>query len=107
MLLAALTLLAAPVAGRPGQVAAAVPDHQAQMMMSGHCRPAPSNGRNGHRSAIPSCCHSAFVPAAICPSAPDVAAPAHERPLLAARPAPVRVSFHGEIETPPPRSSHP
>jgi hypothetical protein len=80
----------------------AVPDHQIQMMETGHCKSIPS----GHddKSDGKSCCISMLMGLAVAPSAPVAE--------TAERPSPpvfvVRTLHHpylGEIATPPPRIS--
>ena len=105
MLFAALLALAvffSPAITSVAAAQAAVPDHQMQMMESGHCHSTPS----GHheKSDGKNCCISFFVGLAVGPSAP-LAEPA----LPASPPVCFLTAFHqsylGEIATPPPRLS--
>src|SRR6266404_750339 len=100
--LIALALLFAPAATSAAAAHSGVPDHQMQMMESGHCSSMPSSGHDkpdGH-----SCCISLFVAMAAAPSAPSAeitppaSAPVGLLPTL-------HLPYLGEIATPPPRHS--
>src|SRR6266481_4705890 len=67
--LIALALLFAPAATSAVAAHSGVPDHQMQMMESGHCSSMPSSGHDkpdGH-----SCCSYAFLAMSVAPSAPS------------------------------------
>lgn len=105
MLFTALLALAVFLSPAVTSIAAAhatVPDHQMQMMESGHCDSMPS----GHhqKSDGKSCCISVFVGLTVEPSAP-LAEPA----IAVSPPLYFLAAFHqpypGEIATPPPRHS--
>ena len=81
---------------------AAVPDHQMQMMESGHCDSAPSG--HGEKSDGNSCCVSVFVGLAVEPSAPVSEAALTGSPPVNFLPA-FTHRYVGEIATPPPRHS--
>ena len=105
--LVAMAVLFAPAMTRAGQAFAAVPDHHAQMMQSGHCKMAPSHSSDGERSskndkAGMSCCISMCMAVAVTPPAPLAVVPTH----AAAPTFPLTHQYHGliaEIATPPPR----
>ena len=105
--LVAMAVLFAPAMARAGEAFAAVPDHHAQMMQSGHCKSAPSHSGDGESSdrdktAGMTCCISMCMAVAVTPAAPPQAVRLHE----AAATFPVTDQYHGciaEIATPPPR----
>lgn len=106
--LVALAVLFAPALTRAGEAFAAVPDHHAQMMQSGHCKAAPSNvGEDGKSSdkdkaAGKNCCVSMCMAVAIAPAAPPKPVTLHG----SAATFPLTTQYHGciaEIATPPPR----
>jgi len=106
-LLVAVAVLFAPALTRAGEAFAAVPDHHAQMMQSGHCKIAPSQSGDddkspSHEKAGKTCCISMCMAVAVTPPA---------RATAVAMPAPsptfpLTHQYHGciaEIATPPPR----
>jgi hypothetical protein len=106
-LLVAAAVLLAPALTRAGEAFAAVPDHHAQMMQSGHCKTVPSHSGDDNKSsdrdkAGMTCCVSLCMAVAETPSAPAAAVA-----MLAASPTfPLTHQYHGciaEIATPPPR----
>lgn len=105
--LVAMALLFAPAMTRAGEAFAAVPDHHAQMMKSGHCKAAPStSGDDGkssdHDKAGMNCCISMCMAVAVAPPAPATAVAMH----AAAPTFQLTHQYHGciaEIATPPPR----
>ena len=99
--LIALAVLFAPAVTSAAAANAAVPDHQMQMMESGHCKSIPSghNKSDGH-----SCCISISLGLTVAP-----AAPLAEFESLVSAPVSFIPTLHrpylGEIATPPPRPS--
>ena len=99
--LIALAVLFAPAVTSAAAANAAVPDHQMQMMDSGHCKSIPSSHdkSDGH-----SCCISIFLGLAAARSVPL----AEIKPLVSP-PVSFIPTLHrpylGEIATPPPRHS--
>lgn len=106
-ILVAVAVLFAPALTRAGEAFAAVPDHHAQMMQSGHCKTAPSHSGDGdkssdHDKAGMNCCISMCMAVAVTPPAPAAAMAMH----AASSTFPVTHQYHGciaEIATPPPR----
>lgn len=104
--LLAIAVLFAPAVARAGEALAAVPDHHAQMMQSGHCKVAPSSSDDGKSSksekAGMTCCISMCMAVAVTLPALAEAITAHaETPTF-----PLTHQYHGliaEIATPPPR----
>lgn len=104
----ALAVLFAPSLTRAGEAFAAVPDHQMQMMDSGHCNSAPSHsGGNdeppgGDEAGAKSCCMSMCMGVATVASAPPEKLVLHgPAPTLA-----LATQYRGriaEIATPPPK----
>ena len=99
--LIALAVLFAPAMTTAAAASAAVPDHQMQMMESGHCKSIPSahDKSDGH-----SCCISVFLGLAVAPSARF----AEFKPLVSPPVSPIPTlhrPYLGEIATPPPRHS--
>ena len=111
-LFVAIAVLFAPAMTRAGEVMAAVPDHQMQMMDSGHCKSPPStdnpytakHGKSGghDKAKDKSCCMAMCMAVALSPSAVESGDAVHS-----ALPTYALVSqYHGritEIATPPPR----
>ena len=108
-ILVAIAVLFAPAFSRAGEALAAVPDHQAQMMASGHCQSMASTsgdheGSSDYDKADKSCCISMCMAVALATPAPAAAAVMHDS--VTSFPAPNR--YHGlpaEIATPPPRAA--
>lgn len=107
-ILVALAVLFAPNLTRAGEAFAAVPDHHAQMMESGHCKAAPSHAADPDgspdqdKAADQSCCISMCLAVAAAPPAPPESAAMHG----SAATYPLAPQYHGciaEIATPPPR----
>jgi hypothetical protein len=97
-----LAVLFAPAVTSAAAARAGVPDHQVQMMESGHCTFMPTSGHDkpdGH-----SCCVSLFLGLTAALSSPLV-----ELTRPAARPISFVPTLHGaylgEIATPPPRQA--
>ena len=111
-LFVAIAVLFAPSMTRAGQVMAAVPDHQMQMMDSGHCKSPPStdnpdtakHGKSGShdKGKDKSCCMAMCMAVALSPPLSESGDSVH-----AALPTfPLLSQYHGritEIATPPPR----
>ena len=111
-LFVAIAVLFAPAMTRAGEALAAVPDHQIQMMDSGHCKSPPSTGNSdtakheksgSHDKAKgTSCCMAMCMAVALSPPVSDADDTVH-----AALPTfPLLSQYHGritEIATPPPR----
>lgn len=118
-LLVAIAVLFAPALTRTGAAFAAIPDHQLQMMESGHCTSSPAaadsdtsiagqKAGGDHKSpgadkaAGKNCCISMCTAVAVSAPAADQAVPIHgSGPLFA-----LLNQYHGritEIATPPPR----
>ena len=111
-LFVAIAVLFAPAMTRAGEALAAVPDHQMQMMDSGHCKSPPSTDNpatakheksgSHDKAKDKSCCMAMCMAVALSPpiSEPD-------EPVHAALPTfPLLSQYHGritEIATPPPR----
>ena len=99
--LIALAVLFAPAVTSAAAVNAAVPDHQMQMMESGHCKSIPS----GHdKSDGHSCCISVFLGLAAARSAPFAEIKPLASPLVSFIPT-LHRPYLAEIATPPPRDS--
>ena len=103
----AVAVLFAPALTRAGEAFAAVPDHYAQMMQSGHCKTAPFHSgdddkSSDHNKAGMTCCISMCMAVAVTPPTPAASVV-----MLAASPTfPLTHQYHGlitEIATPPPR----
>ena len=112
-LFVAIAVLFAPAMTRAGEALAAVPDHQMQMMDSGHCKSPPSTNNpdtsarhdksTGHDKAMgKTCCMAMCMAVALSPPVAEA-----EDIVHAALPAfPLLSQYHGritEIATPPPR----
>lgn len=98
----AVALLFAPAMSRAGEAFAAMPDHHAQMLASGHCKEAPSNSTDDYTSSDRDCCMSMCMAVAVAPGAPSEAAQVHGGRTT----FPATKRYHGciaEIATPPPR----
>jgi len=104
----AVAVLFAPALTRAGEAFAAVPDHHAQMMESGHCKAPPSHSADPDRqsdqdkAAGQSCCISMCMAVAAAPPEPAESAAMHG----SAATFPLTRQYHGcvaEIATPPPR----
>lgn len=105
-LVLAMAVMFAPAMTRAGAAFAAVPDHQMQMMESGHCKAAPSDSSgtpsDHDKKAAGGCCMSMCMAVAVAPAAPSDAATIHAASTTFAAPK----RYHGciaEIATPPPR----
>lgn len=101
-LLVAIGVLLAPAFTRAGEAFAAVPDHHAQMLRTGHCEmPSDETGKS-EQSAAKTCCMSMCM--AVTLEVPR--GPGHEL-MLASMPAHKLQAFQlgapPEIATPPPR----
>ena len=106
--LVAIAVLFAPALTRAGEAFAAVPDHHAQMMQSGHCKSAPSDSSgksSGHdKAAGMTCCISMCMAVAVATPVPEAAVPVHDSVTSFS----LTERYHGlpaEIATPPPRRS--
>lgn len=107
-MLLAVAVLIAPALTRAGEAQAAVPDHHAQIMPSGHCQPDQSGADAGkgqsthHGKAGKDCCLAACTAFAVQPASALVGGLDHKSPALFAIPL-----FHAgtpaELATPPPR----
>ena len=100
--LMAIAVLLGPVLTHGSAAAAAIPDHHAQMMASGHCEAPLSELPGEDTTGAMTCCIAlcSAVPAA--PPAPLSEAPLERAPLLSAV-STAHVSYLAEIATPPPR----
>lgn len=101
-ILAALAVLFAPALTSAAAASAAVPDHQMQMMDTGHCKSMPASSHDkgdGH-----SCCISMFVGLTAAPSAPLAEVEPVASPPVSFIPT-LHRPYLGEIATPPPRPS--
>lgn len=101
-LMVALAVLFAPAMSR-GEALAAVPSHDMQMMVAGHCHSPVSNMADHHERDM-SCCNAASIGVEAAIAVP----PAQVEAGLAPASLPVPVlhrPFLGELATPPPRSA--
>lgn len=100
--LMAVAVLLGPVFTHASAAAAAVPDHQMQMMESGHCKPAQSDSSDEQTNDAMTCCIAlcSAVPAA--PPAPLGESALEPVATVVAVDA-MHLSYLGEIATPPPR----
>ena len=100
--LMAVAVLLGPVLTHAGAAAAAVPDHQMQMMESGHCEPLQSDPTDEQTTDAMTCCIAlcSAVPAA--PPAP-LGETALEPVATVVAVDAGHLSYLGEIATPPPR----
>lgn len=108
-ILIAFAMLLAPVVARTGEALAAVPDHQGQMMMSGHCKAEPVSGGDDEASdhgmaAGKACCVSMCMAVAVTPTAP-VADKLFERVPAVFLTRSLQEIPPAELATPPPRLS--
>jgi hypothetical protein len=100
--LLALALLFAPALASAAAAHIAVPDHQMQMMETGHCKSVPSS--HDDKSDGKSCCISMCMAVAIAPSVPaDAPEARHDTVYFVV--AQAWHGFLGEIATPPPRTA--
>lgn len=106
--LIALAVLLAPALSRSGAAFAAVPDHHAQMMQSGHCKAAPSSvgemdkSSDMTKSAGKNCCMATCMAVAITPGAPQKPVALHGSSATFSLTTQYRDCI-AEIATPPPR----
>ena len=101
--LVAIAVLFAPALTRAGEAFAAVPDHHAQMMKSGHCKMTPSHSPDDGKAGM-TCCISMCMAVAVATPLPDAAVPVHDSVVSFS----LTERYHGlpaEIATPPPRRS--
>ena len=107
-MLVAVAVLFAPGLTRAGAALASVPDHDIQMMESGHCKAAPSHADAGEESsgddnaAGKTCCISISLAIPVAPPVPAKAVALHGP----AAPFPLASQYRdrvAEIATPPPR----
>lgn len=106
-MLLAVAVFFAPTLARAGEAFAAVPDHHAQMMKSGHCKNMSSDEdtpADKDKAAAKSCCTSMCMAIAIVPTPPLLAERFHQ-----AASSPGVSSFNmispAELATPPPKFS--
>ena len=97
-----LAVLFAPAVTSAAAARAGVPDHQMQMMESGHCNSMPSGHHD--KSDGKSCCISMTMGLAVAASAPVTEIVPPTSPPVSFVPALHRI-YLGEIATPPPRHS--
>lgn len=103
-ILVALAVLFAPAFSRGGEASAAMPDHHAQMMKSGHCD-SPSSDADGHdKAAEKSCCVSMCMGVAIAPSPAARGTNSTRAPAVSSIPT-LHLAQLAEIATPPPKSA--
>ncbi len=98
----AVAVLLAPAFTRAGEAFAAVPDHHAQMMKSGHCEKPAGDSGTTEDEAAQSCCVAMCMGVASAP----LPSPSHEAVTGASPMATVRsfqLGLPPEIATPPPR----
>lgn len=101
-ILVAVSVLVAPAMMRAGEAFAAVPDHQAQTMDSGHCKaPAPKADHHGKTDGK-SCCVSMCMGIAIVPAGPAADTVQQRAPATSAV-ASIHLPYLDELATPPPR----
>lgn len=98
----ALAVLLAPMFSRAGEVHAAVPDHDMQMMEHGHCQSPPADSDEQDKAAEKSCCMSMCMGVAVTPAAPLRAKSPAPAPDASAIP-PMHLNYLAEIATPPPK----
>lgn len=100
--LIALSVLFAPMVARVGEAYAAVPDHHAQMMKSGHCETVPDMDKDD--STDGRCCFQLCLVVAVAPIAPGA-----RRPVLGSTKNAMLKTFMvgapSELATPPPRAA--
>lgn len=101
-ILVALAVLVAPAFTRAGEAFAAVPDHHAQMLTTGHCQDAAPGSDQEEDSPAQTCCISMCMAVAVAPpkalSEGDVL---HSPAVFTARA--FVMGLPAEIATPPPR----
>ena len=98
----ALAVLFAPAFTRAGDAFAAVPDHHAQMMESGHCKAVPGQSGDEEKAPAANCCFSMCMAVAATPPPPVLDKEVPSAPaLFTART--FRIGVPLEIATPPPR----
>ena len=102
-ILFALAVLFAPAFSRFDAAYAAVPNHRAQLMDSGHCQMPPSQSGD-HDKAAKDCCISMCMAVAIAPAVPAQQSDLKPVPAVFAVPT-IHLPYLGEIATPPPRAS--
>ena len=101
-ILVALTVLVAPAFTRAGEAFAAVPDHHAQMLTTGHCQDATPGSEQEEGSAAQSCCIAmCMAVAATPPTALAEKDLLHSPAVYIARA--FKMGLPAEIATPPPR----
>jgi len=103
-LLVALAVLFAPAITRAGEAMAAVPDHHAQMMESGHCKAPPSKSDHHGKTDGKSCCVSMCMAVAVAPVTPTTETVQRIAPATFAV-ATIHLPYLGELATPPPRNA--
>jgi hypothetical protein len=101
-LLVAVAVLFAPAITREGEAMAAVPDHHAQMMDSGHCKSPPSKSDHHGKSDGKSCCISMCMGVAVAPATPMTETVQQVAPTTFTV-ATIHLPYLGELATPPPR----
>ena len=98
----AVAVLFAPAFSRVGEASAAMPDHHAQMMESGHCDSPPSDSEKPGKAAEKSCCVSMCMGMAVTPPAPVRGIGPAPSPAVSAI-STLHLAHLGEIATPPPK----
>ncbi len=104
-ILVALAVLLAPAVTRAGEAFAAIPDHHAQMMKSGHCKAPPTGSdqqQQDDETTSESCCVSVCAGMAFTPDAP-VAERLRPRVPVTFDVRTFRLGPPAEKATPPPR----
>ncbi len=100
--LMAVVVLLGPVLTHAGAAAAAVPDHQMQMMESGHCEPLQSDSSDEQTTDAMTCCIALCTAVPASPPAPVSESVMEPVATVVAVDA-VHLSYLREIATPPPR----
>ncbi len=101
-IMVAVAVLFAPVFTRASEAFAAVPDHQVQMMKSGHCNMTDEDSGDQEKAPLENCCVSMCMAVTASPPAP----PAEPQLKQATGQSAVRtfeIGAPAEIATPPPR----
>ena len=101
-IMVAVAVLFAPVFTRASEAAAAVPDHQVQMMKSGHCNLTDEDSGDRDEAPLENCCVSTCMAVTASPPAPP-AAPQIKQAKAQSAVRTFEIGAPAEIATPPPR----
>lgn len=99
-ILVAVSVLFGPALTRAGELYAAVPDHQMQMMESGHCKSPGSDEQDD--GPTKNCCIANSTAIAVSPSTSAASGLSRQQEMASFVPR-GQVGYLGEIATPPPR----